>query len=54
MRLRPADADAQSELRAARLRDAVSRAGGWNRELERTVRAQVRADDASVSTHAAA
>ena len=46
-RLRPADAMAAAELRAARLRQAVAKRGGWSRELERTVRAEIRADDAT-------
>ena len=41
VRLEPTDAEAAAELRAARLRHAVKKAGGWSRQLEQTVQAEV-------------
>jgi len=46
LRLRPHDAQITGELQAARLRRAVTRAGGWSRSVEAAARvqAEVRAD----------
>ena len=37
VRISPADAAISSEVKAARLRRAVGRAGGWSRDVERKV-----------------